>query len=594
MLLPTANAAGCLNAHAPGRRGGRQPGRSLRLWISPLLVALAALLVLLVAAPQARADFEVADVWDAPSAPYDVALGPDGNYYVADVGSDQIRVLDPDGAELRHWGSQGSGDGQFANPMGIAFGPDGNVYVADSNNSRIQVFTPEGEFIRKWGPVGWPIGIDVSADGEVFVVEYSYRRVSVFTPEGELLRQWGKYGCCDDGGFVYPRGLGLGPDGTVWVADEGTSQAQAYSPDGTYVGKVGAHGSDDGQLLSPHGIAVGPDGAIYVGDSEFNRILVYDPDNTYLAVIGSYVAGTFGQPRGIEVDAAGRVYVADEIKESVQVLAQDLDTQITAGPEGPTNAAAPTFEFSPTDGAASFECSLVAGGEEHEFGECSGPGSAHTADEPLADGDYSFAVRAVRADGERDFSPATRQFSVDTVAPQVEITDGPEGPTNETTPTFEFSADDPDAILECSLVGDGEEADWGSAPARATATPRLSRWSTVSMSSVSAPPTPPQTAARPIAASASTPPRRPPRSRPAPRAQRPTTRPHSPLRPTTRQRSSSAVWTTATGRTARRRRAMRSCPTAPIPSASAASTSSATLRRGRRPASLSSTPPLPW
>lgn len=44
------------------------------------------------------------------------------------------------------WGSQGSGDGQFATPDGIAVDADGSVYVTEYVNDRIQKFTREHFF----------------------------------------------------------------------------------------------------------------------------------------------------------------------------------------------------------------------------------------------------------------------------------------------------------------------------------------------------------------------------------------------------------------------------------------------------------------
>ena len=41
---------------------------------------------------------------------------------------------------LRKWGAEGVEDGQFRCPDGLAIGGDGNVYVADGENHRIQVF----------------------------------------------------------------------------------------------------------------------------------------------------------------------------------------------------------------------------------------------------------------------------------------------------------------------------------------------------------------------------------------------------------------------------------------------------------------------
>jgi DNA-binding beta-propeller fold protein YncE len=43
---------------------------------------------------------------------------------------------------MTKWGSKGSDEGQFIDPLGIALDTSGNVYVVDAGDSRVQVFAP--------------------------------------------------------------------------------------------------------------------------------------------------------------------------------------------------------------------------------------------------------------------------------------------------------------------------------------------------------------------------------------------------------------------------------------------------------------------
>jgi DNA-binding beta-propeller fold protein YncE len=63
-------------------------------------------------------------------------------------------VFKSDGAFVKKWRSEGSGDGQLIYPFGISIGCDGLVYVTDCSNSRIQVFESDGTFVSKWGSDG--------------------------------------------------------------------------------------------------------------------------------------------------------------------------------------------------------------------------------------------------------------------------------------------------------------------------------------------------------------------------------------------------------------------------------------------------------
>lgn len=130
---------------------------------------------------------------------------------------------------------------------------------------------------------------------------------------------------------------------------------------------------------------------------------------------------------------------------SVDTVAPPLS--IDSGPSGPTNHRMPSFGFT-TEPDATVACSIdpIAQGTP-AYGPCTGA-SAHTATSALADGEYVFHVRAT--DAARNQAESSQTFVVDTVAPAVGVTSGPAGPTNVTTPSFQFAAE-AGATVECSV-----------------------------------------------------------------------------------------------------------------------------------------------
>ena len=118
------------------------------------------------------------------------------------------------------------------------------------------------------------------------------------------------------------------------------------------------------------------------------------------------------------------------------------DTAITGGPNGPVSDDDADFTFS-SEAGATFECSID--GVAHTA--CPNPFTTPT----LNQGPHTLSVRAVDPAGNRDNTPATRNFYVDTVAPETTINTGPSNPTNNTAPQFTFSANEPDATFECRL-----------------------------------------------------------------------------------------------------------------------------------------------
>ena len=120
-----------------------------------------------------------------------VAIGPDSTIFVG-VGNEVLKGVDPGGgyALERRWGGYGLGPGQFRGVSDVAIGPDGDVFVADYGNHRIQRFSCDGAFrsIRKGtdasnGKFYHPTAIAVLDSARVAVADFELGgdpRVQVF------------------------------------------------------------------------------------------------------------------------------------------------------------------------------------------------------------------------------------------------------------------------------------------------------------------------------------------------------------------------------------------------------------------------------
>jgi DNA-binding beta-propeller fold protein YncE len=81
------------------------------------------------------------------SGPKGIAVGPDGNVYLADTESDTIRVIDVKRGTIELVAGTGKkGDGpdgaatacRFNRPHGIFVDADGTIFVGDTENHRIR------------------------------------------------------------------------------------------------------------------------------------------------------------------------------------------------------------------------------------------------------------------------------------------------------------------------------------------------------------------------------------------------------------------------------------------------------------------------
>src|SRR5262249_3898125 len=85
----------------------------------------------------------------------DAVEDADGNFFLAESWpTHRITKLGPTGNYIKSWGSEGNEPGQFARARALALGPDGNLYVADACNHRIQVFDRNGQLVSYWGEYG--------------------------------------------------------------------------------------------------------------------------------------------------------------------------------------------------------------------------------------------------------------------------------------------------------------------------------------------------------------------------------------------------------------------------------------------------------
>jgi peptidylamidoglycolate lyase len=177
--------------------------------------------------------------WDAThfNQPTDIAIRPDGTFYVSDgYVNSRVALFDENGKELREWGKKGASDGEFSNPHGLTLVPGStDVLVADRENSRLQLFDKDGRFKRQWAgandaaTTGRVFAVAADAAGNYYVgirrADYDTRHTGVV----KLDRDWNivaaiGFGQPDDPVFNAVHDLAVGQDGSIYVAETRTKR----------------------------------------------------------------------------------------------------------------------------------------------------------------------------------------------------------------------------------------------------------------------------------------------------------------------------------------------------------------------------------
>jgi streptogramin lyase len=241
--------------------------------------------------------------------PRGVAVDRIGNIYVADSGNCTIRKITPLGSVTTfagQAGKRGSDDGsaaiaRFNSPIRIAIGPDGNLFVTDLGNNTIRKITSDGVVSTLAGQAGVkgsmeglgpsarfyrPYGIAVGGQGFVYVTDSGNATIRVINPSGvvsTLAGQPGVYGSADgattSARFGFSRDVVVDRDGNLYAVDSGNTVRRITSTGvvTTVAGLAGRSGSRDGagsfaRFHDPQGIALDTQGNLYV--TEFQNYTI--------------------------------------------------------------------------------------------------------------------------------------------------------------------------------------------------------------------------------------------------------------------------------------------------------------------------------
>ena len=265
----------------------------------------------------------------------------------------------------------------LARPEGVAVDSSGNIFIADTNNNAVRkvdattgiISTVVGMCVQGaplaatgsvpgFLPLGspWPTcgpGTQATAASAGLPTQnFANKPLLVTFLDGTAGTSSTLNG---------PRGLAIDSAGNLLIADTGTNRIRllnttsgvvtTFAGSGTSAGSTGDGAAANRATLSgPRGVAVAPNGDVYIADqtqgavsnnSASGRVRIVDASNGSIRSLnGNVYAGdyssagnaVFNDPRGVSVDGAGNVFIADTSNQRIRkVTASDGTISTVAG-----------------------------------------------------------------------------------------------------------------------------------------------------------------------------------------------------------------------------------------------------------------------
>lgn len=255
-----------------------------------------------------------------------------------------------------------SGDGgaassaEIAIPFHIAIDASGTLYISDQGNNRIRsvsggiINTKAGNGTAGYAgdgkaagsaQINHPTGVAVDSNGNLYFSDTDNYVVRQVASSGNISTITGSNsngpGFSGDGAKAsaaqvsQPLGLAVDKNNNLYIVDSGNNRIRKIGSDGNIstVAGTGSFGSagDGGpavnaSLKSPRGIAVDSAGNLYIADTGSHRIRKISTDGTITTVAGTGTSGFSGDggpaasamlnsPSAVAVDSAGNLYIAD-------------------------------------------------------------------------------------------------------------------------------------------------------------------------------------------------------------------------------------------------------------------------------------------
>jgi hypothetical protein len=269
-------------------------------------------------------------------------------------------------------------DAQLDYIADLALDGAGNLYIADTNNDRVRKVSggiittiagggsafPCDQCSAAGVDLSFLTGITTDSAGNLFI----FTEGLVFKLSNGVLTKFLGYATLyPDGGVYAPGAAAVDSAGNLYVANLGLNKIQKVSNGvvstvaGTGVSGFGGDGGQatDAQLAGPRGVAVDAAGNLYIADTGNQRIRKVS-NGVITTIVGGGTAvpglgdnGPANQaqlyyPFGVGVDSVGNVYIQDTLNHRIRKVANGVITTVAGGGSTPVLMARSAGTFATT------------------------------------------------------------------------------------------------------------------------------------------------------------------------------------------------------------------------------------------------------
>jgi sugar lactone lactonase YvrE len=278
-------------------------------------------------------------------------------------------------------------------PSGVAVDSAGNIYIAETGSNCIRKVAAGTGIITTvagngtYGHSGdngtatsaglqGPSGVAVDSAGNIYIADTGSNRIRkvtagtgiITTVAGNGTHDYsGDNGAATSASLAWPYGVAVDSTGNIYIADYGSNRIRKVTAGTGIITTVAGFGTigyfgDNGPATSAsldyaRGVAVDNAGNIYIADNENNRIRKVTAETGIITTVagngtqgysgdnGPATSASLFQPDSMVVDSAGNIYIADSENNRIRMVAAGTGIITTVAGNG-------SFTYSGDNGAA--------------------------------------------------------------------------------------------------------------------------------------------------------------------------------------------------------------------------------------------------